>query len=316
MEVSPLLQTDTASDSTRKRTEESEEAQHLPENVESHPEKPLKVQKTAGLFGVFSNLAAGITTASQSVLEQAKEASKAVQKTLEDKTIIGGFNRMQNEFIQERMARDKGPGVAPWSGCNNEEEVKKQVLALSADRRNFTRDPPSGANFEFDLESAMPIAVILLQDDPELNKKRFELVPKVVSEHDFWRNYYYRISLIKQSSMLTVDTSDMEGTNTPRGDIDRDDISVASNLDLMDGSVVGDSDTHTAEHVVVPSCPPSADKPGKSATSETGKAAEEGWEQELQQTLDSYEVVGGETDIADTELDQALSNTVDDQRTV
>ena len=34
-------------------------------------------------------------------------------------------------------------------------------------------------------------------------------------------------------------------------DADRDDVSVASNLDLMDGSVVGDSDTHAEEHCPV-----------------------------------------------------------------
>jgi len=29
---------------------------------------------------------------------------------------------------------------------------------------------------------------------------RFQLVPKVTKEVDFWRNYFYRISLIKQSA--------------------------------------------------------------------------------------------------------------------
>ena len=29
---------------------------------------------------------------------------------------------------------------------------------------------------------------------------RFQLVPKVTKEVDFWKNYFYRISLIKQSA--------------------------------------------------------------------------------------------------------------------
>ena len=28
---------------------------------------------------------------------------------------------------------------------------------------------------------------------------RYELVPKVVKEDEFWRNYFYRVNLIKQS---------------------------------------------------------------------------------------------------------------------
>lgn len=40
------------------------------------------------------------------------------------------------------------------------------------------RDPPAGANFDFEMVSYMPIATILLQEDPDLSKRRFELVPK------------------------------------------------------------------------------------------------------------------------------------------
>jgi hypothetical protein len=39
--------------------------------------------------------------------------------------------------------------------------------------------------------------------DPESNDSvsylRYELVPKVVKEDEFWRNYFYRLNLIKQS---------------------------------------------------------------------------------------------------------------------
>lgn len=38
---------------------------------------------------------------------------------------------MQNEFIQEKQAQERGPGVAPWVGSNDEEELKMQILTLS-----------------------------------------------------------------------------------------------------------------------------------------------------------------------------------------
>lgn len=44
-----------------------------------------------------------------------------------------------------------------------------------------------------------PIAKAVLLADPELDKLRFELVPKDCTEIQFWRNYFYRVSLIKHS---------------------------------------------------------------------------------------------------------------------
>ena len=35
---------------------------------------------------------------------------------------------------------------------------------------------------------------------------RYELVPKVVKEDEFWKNYFYRVNLIKQS----FDLKDLE----------------------------------------------------------------------------------------------------------
>ena len=32
---------------------------------------------------------------------------------------------------------------------------------------------------------------------------RYELVPKAIKEDEFWRNYFYRVSLIKQSFELS-----------------------------------------------------------------------------------------------------------------
>jgi hypothetical protein len=40
---------------------------------------------------------------------------------------------------------------------------------------------------------------------------RFQLVPKVTKEVDFWRNYFYRISLIKQSAE-PLDEPEVEST--------------------------------------------------------------------------------------------------------
>lgn len=41
-----------------------------------------------------------------------------------------------------------------------------------------------------------------MAEDPQLEKMRFELVPKIITEENFWRNYFYRVSLICQASDL------------------------------------------------------------------------------------------------------------------
>ncbi|OXB80349.1 UNVERIFIED_CONTAM: hypothetical protein H355_012782 [Colinus virginianus] len=75
---------------------------------------------------------------------------------------------------------------------------------IDKDKRNFLRDPPAGVQFNFDFDQMYPVAMVMLQEDQLLNRMRFDLVPKHVKEEVFWRNYFYRVSLIKQSAQLTA----------------------------------------------------------------------------------------------------------------
>ncbi|KAG7268499.1 hypothetical protein CRUP_025891 [Coryphaenoides rupestris] len=75
---------------------------------------------------------------------------------------------------------------------------------IDKDRRNFLRDPPAGVQFHFDMEHMSSLACIMLEEDQLLNRMRFDLVPKLVKEDVFWRNYFYRVSLVKQSAQLTA----------------------------------------------------------------------------------------------------------------
>ena len=40
------------------------------------------------------------------------------------------------------------------------------------------RNPPAGVQFHFEYESSFPIALVMLEEDPNLKKMRFDLVPK------------------------------------------------------------------------------------------------------------------------------------------
>lgn len=57
--------------------------------------------------------------------------------------------------------------------------MKKQILGLSSDKRNFVRQPPAGVQFDFDLQQMLPVCLVLLKEDENLNKMRFEIVPKL-----------------------------------------------------------------------------------------------------------------------------------------
>uniref|UniRef100_A0A023FS17 Putative synapse-associated protein n=1 Tax=Amblyomma cajennense TaxID=34607 RepID=A0A023FS17_AMBCJ len=131
-----------------------------------------------------------------------QETAKQIKTTVEENSILADFNREQENFLKSKQRCDVG--ILPWVGCEDEENVKQQILSLSADKRNFVRSPPSGVQFEFDMDTMSPVAMALLQEDPNLEKMRFEIVPKWIPETDFWRNYFYRVSLIKQSTQLSA----------------------------------------------------------------------------------------------------------------
>ncbi|XP_065838171.1 synapse-associated protein 1-like [Oscarella lobularis] len=143
------------------------------------------------------------------VTSTVEKVTTAVSDTI-DSSLLGDLNREQKKFVRQRRSRRADASVPPWVGYNEEEAMKSQILALSSDKRNFLRNPPQGALFHFDFNSSFPIASATLAEDPNLRKMRFELVPKKVTEETFWRNYFYRVSLIKQSTQLTSLTDETE----------------------------------------------------------------------------------------------------------
>ncbi|XP_051892053.1 synapse-associated protein 1-like [Pristis pectinata] len=172
------------------------------------PETRPVLEQAGGLGSYLRNVA---TSATKKVSDSMRETAQTIKKTvgehkignLLDMTIIGNFNKEQEKFMKEQKSKKSESALPPWAGYNEEETVKQQVLSLSADRRNFLRDPPAGVRFNFDFNTVAPVAIVMLREDELLSKMRFELVPKLVKEEQFWRNYFYRISLIKQSAQLS-----------------------------------------------------------------------------------------------------------------
>nr|XP_056717890.1 synapse-associated protein 1 [Euleptes europaea] len=189
--------------------EAGEAAALAQEQVELEVDPDPLLNQAKGLGSYLFNFA---TTATKKISESVAETAQTIKKSVEegkietiiDKTIIGDFQKEQEKFVQQQHTKKSEAAVPPWVDSNEEETIQQQILALSADRRNFLRDPPAGVQFNFDFDQMYPVAMVMLQEDELLNRMRFDLVPKHVKEEVFWRNYFYRVSLIKQSAQLTA----------------------------------------------------------------------------------------------------------------
>ncbi|XP_060793641.1 synapse-associated protein 1 isoform X2 [Neoarius graeffei] len=212
-----------AEDSCGSDTNSEENAVNKHECSDNLGENQPILQQAKGLSGYILNFA---SSATKKITESVAETASTIKKTVEEgnldgiidkispslsvslplhpQTILGDFQKEQEKFVQEKNAKKTDVAVPPWVGYSEEETIQQQILALSADKRNFLRDPPAGVQFHFDVEQMYPIALVMLQEDELLNRMRFDLVPKHVKEEVFWRNYFYRVSLIKQSAQLTA----------------------------------------------------------------------------------------------------------------
>ncbi|XP_047034502.1 synapse-associated protein of 47 kDa isoform X4 [Helicoverpa armigera] len=200
------------------------------------------------------------------------EASAKIKKTVEENSILGEFNREQDAFIKGQEGRGSAAAVPPWVGAPNEPALKEECLSLSTDRRNFVRAPPAGVEFDFDYDKMYPVAVAIMGEDPNLEKMRFDLVPKVITEENFWRNYFYRLSLICQANEADA----AAGRQSSADDSQDDDKSASDNL------IVNEKSSQESIDDV---------KKRIKSLKVDRENEDEQWEKELEAELKEYEVV-------------------------
>lgn len=259
--------------------------------------------------------------------ESAVKTAIHLKDTVEEKTIIGNFNKEQEKFVTENITRKKAEeaAVAPWVGYNEEEAMKKQILALSSDKRNFLRNPPSGVQYAFDFNVSSPVAMVMLQEDSKLKEMRFELVPKQITEEAFWRNYFYRVSLIKQSAQLNTLAQQTGETLSNKS-------SSHSSMESLNKEKTAEAAGRHEEPEELPTASPPDHEFASDAfqdsqfneedlkkememlgmTDEENKEAEKAdddipeWEKELQAELQDFEVVDDGTNLDDADLEQEI----------
>ncbi|KAH0955438.1 hypothetical protein HN011_007095, partial [Eciton burchellii] len=231
------------------------------------------------------------------------EASVKIKKTVEENRLIAELNKEQEAFIASKQTGEKVEAVAPWVGAPNEDALREECLSLSTDRRNFVRAPPPGVEFAWDFEAIQPMAQATLALDPNLESMRFELVPKVISEENFWRNYFYRVSLLRQGYELNAMARQQEESN-PNQTLASDSID-HTQVQMTTGQTTSTGATTMSSNNAL------ADSPGHEFVSDTMRVSdtdleevregmkklgmqppkEEDWERELEAELKDYEVV-------------------------
>lgn len=293
--------------------------------------KAINVAKQWGSY-LYTVGKSASQVAAKSIKEQTQSRSTTVTNMV---PIMDDFSREQEQFVQQKRDRRqrREAKVPPWIGYPGEESLREQILALSLDSRNFLRNPPAGADFQFDPDTFYPMAVATLAEDPNLVSMRFQLVPKKVVEDRFWHNYFYRVSLIKQSMQLTASAESLAETQRVRKA--SNDLSGAE-CDAMQSegsnenpfSAVGRQRQLSDSEDFVSDNPENVEPTqnlsvlerqalgGATPTSESPSAradAADEWEMELQRELNEIELAPEAADESNAALSSTGSATVDEE---
>ncbi|KAF9184759.1 hypothetical protein BGZ51_009316 [Haplosporangium sp. Z 767] len=152
-----------------------------------------------------------------------KSFSSAAQRV--SANVTQGIQKEHEEFLKQKKMETVTPhqgteSVPVWAGLPDEDQLQARILSLSKaslDKRNFLLPPPPGTDFVFDMNAHSSTAMATLRLDPNLDKMRFYLVPKEVEELVFWRNYFYRVALLKQVALASASnpTDTLSGASSP-----------------------------------------------------------------------------------------------------
>ncbi|XP_063697022.1 synapse-associated protein of 47 kDa isoform X4 [Culicoides brevitarsis] len=167
---------------------------------------------------VTTKVTAGAKSFGSFLFSAATKVGDKVKESVVHNPILDKFNKEQDAFIKSQGGG--ASGGLPWEGHQAADKIKEEILALSADRRNFVRAPPAGIEYEFNYDQSYPVALAIMNEDKQLEQMRFELVPKIITEENFWRNYFYRVSLIVEAGDLGTLGSENEFTKRASSDED------------------------------------------------------------------------------------------------
>ncbi|CAH8620131.1 unnamed protein product [Schistosoma rodhaini] len=213
----------------------------LEKDIQKEISDKLSVAKEWGSY-IFSK-------AVKSNLTEIKSVVSDVTASVKQVPLIREFEKAQADFAVESQNKNEEairfrsssqsefppwhPDICGLSDSDALSSLKEQILALSQNPNNFLISPPEEAQLKWTSpipDNLLREAQILLKEDPNLGSIRYRLVPSKISEEIFWRNYFYRLSLIQQSASLSVV---MDNTHQP---------SISNNGGITNDNNVSDTD--------------------------------------------------------------------------
>jgi len=181
-------------------------------------ESVSKIAKDVGENLTLENISATATEVTTGLSKYGEFLTEA-----KDDLLGTGSKNELSQRKQEQRARVVKQNPFPWKTYNVEQdhlqaELKTRVVKLSESEDTFLFEAPDENVFIFELEAMLPFALAALKEDEQLTKKRYELVPKKIIEEDFWRNYFYRVSLVRAQievcdltpDLLKLDVTDVD----------------------------------------------------------------------------------------------------------
>lgn len=137
---------------------------------------------------LFNKLVKQVAESAESVTESLKETATRTHKE---------FLREHDRYMVEQEDRPVLDQL-PWEQFESQvaKSVQERVFALSESDRCFLTPVSEGSDFFFDYEEHTVVILKLLDIDPRIGKIRFKIVPRLVKEEMFWRNYFFQVSKI------------------------------------------------------------------------------------------------------------------------
>lgn len=326
-EVIPRLKT---------REEALQDEGFLPEGIEVHHSEEEVVDRLFSLgmpeevksvWGWAQNSLAGssLSSLAEKAIKSAEEVAENVKASAEElaenvKTTAEGVVQSAQEKVgemQEAGGSVETKFVYPWEPRTRfSTEIRERVLRLPEENNTFLVPPPEEVKFTFDFDHNADAAIRMLEADPKLEKKRFELVPRQLDENTFWRNYFYRVELIKRSygaeEELAQKEKEMQKQNVAEiGPSSESQEQETYKGDEVDAKLLDDDDSLEFDNTNLTFESKKGQKESKRGESNTGELS---WEDELQAEVDSEnfdmlnddELLDEDGDADDSDLEERI----------